>query len=188
VATAAASARQGFTGPGFPSALQANSTMGPSSASIFSGPASSRIEMGRAGRSSRVLGARILAPICRWANASMGRSAAPITIGGSMPTAPACTSRRRDPARRCDLQLSGGRGLGADLGLQRTNCSPRTSRCSIRCASARGYWSPLIGTSPGISNMSASSRAANRRQSDWPLAPPVPFPQAVASGGGLGWG
>jgi hypothetical protein len=34
-------------------------------------------------------------------------------------------NRRQDPARRCDLLLSGGRGLGADLTVQRRNPAVR---------------------------------------------------------------
>src|SRR6516162_10567442 len=59
MAAAAASTDQDFTGPGFPSASQVTSIMGPSSASISSEPASSLIEMDRAGRSCRARGARI---------------------------------------------------------------------------------------------------------------------------------
>ena len=54
----------------------------------FLGTALSLIAMDRAGRLCRVPGARVLAPNCRSVSASRGRSAAPITIGGSMP--PAC--------------------------------------------------------------------------------------------------
>jgi hypothetical protein len=67
------------------------------------------------------------------------------------------------------------RSFGSSAALS-TSYSPRTSRCSIRCASARACSSPLIGTSPGISNMSVSSRAVRRPQSNRPLPLPKPPP------------
>ena len=99
--------------------------------------------MDRAGRLCRVPGARISEPICRSVDAARVRSAAPISIGGSMPPAPACTSQpttRSRPALR-----SSGRGLGADLTVQRRNPAVRgaahpgdqTARPRLRSTLAR---------------------------------------------------